>query len=136
MRSQPRLRLAPDDPTYPPLGVIATSLLFDASSGTTLVSGAVQNDLVIGESEPTGAYMLVSPDVIYQYERRIAELQRELLHYRRMVARLFVAGLRSEEYEPDPILPLDTASTRLINSVIDARIPSEAIFLDFQEGEL
>jgi hypothetical protein len=135
VRSQARLRLAPDYPTYPPLGVNATGLFFDCTiGGTTLVSSTQEE--FSPTYDATGAYMVISADVIYEYERRIAELRLELLHYKRMVVRLFAQGQTPEEFEPNPILPLDSASTRLVNSIVDARTPSGAIFRDFQEGEL
>jgi hypothetical protein len=111
-------------------------LFFDVTIGvgTTLV-GANPGELS-SSYDQTGTYMVVSRDVIYEYESRIAELRREVLYYRRMVARLIPSGSPSDEYEPHPVIPLDSASTRVINSIIQARIPPEATFRDFEEGEL
>ena len=132
-----RIRLpgAAVDRTYPPLGCDPIALFFDNTIGGTTLVGAMQEEFSPGY-DPTGACVVISSDVIYEYERRIAELRLEVLHYKRMVARLMPAVRPSEDYEAFPVMPLDGASTRLVNSILEAQIPSDAMFRDFEEGEL
>jgi len=80
-------------------------------------------------------YVVVKTDVIVQYERAIHELRREILHYMRLLSSLRKQDL-GERYL-DGISPshMDAASVRVLDSIVQARIPASATFLDFQDGE-
>lgn len=102
--------------------------------GTALISGGfLQTTLIAGSDD----FLAVKPEIILEYEQTIAELRRQLLHYKRLVANLVPATDTRDEYElASPIAPIGPASVKLINSIVSARIPASATFQDFEEGEL
>ena len=108
-----------------------TEFLLDTTGnvGTTLIG-------VPQRGQSATEYLLVSGDVIFEYERQIADLRRELSHYRRLLASLLAPAEFAGEFDHQPVIPLDPASTHVVNSIIDARIPVDATFRDFEEGEL
>lgn len=82
-------------------------------------------------------YVTVRVDAILAYERAITELRLQVLHYERIIARLTARPEIKDEYtDVQPVIPLNTTSVRLINSLLQASIPTEASFRDFEEGEL
>jgi len=82
-------------------------------------------------------FVTVRTEVILEYEQTIAQLRKQLLHYRQLVAELLGSREPHEEYgEPSAVVPIDAASIRVINSIAQARIPASATFRDFDEGEL
>ena len=81
-------------------------------------------------------HVSVRYDVILQYQRTILDLQNEILHYRRLLkASLLLQGGGHEYTEIGPIGPLDTASINVLNSVLEAPIPSSAGFFDYEGME-
>lgn len=76
-------------------------------------------------------------DIILEYERKIADLRRELLHYQNLVTQLLGPIQSTNEYDlATPVIAVDATSTRVVNSIIQARISPSATFRDFEEGEL
>jgi hypothetical protein len=113
------------------------ALFFDATmvGGTALIGGMSMDTSLVGEQ--VAEYVMIRAEVILEYERTVTELRQQLLHYKRMVSRYIGSGEFHQEYnEPPPIIPLDATSVRIVNSVIQARIPSSASFRDFDEEEL
>lgn len=88
----------------------------------------------------TGEYsslVTIRADVIVQYECAILRLRQEVLHYRRLLSQVLPPSETLDEYgQPQPVLPLNAASTRVINSILAARIPDSATFLGFDQEEL
>ena len=88
----------------------------------------------------TGDYSLlvtIPADVIVQYECAILRLRQEVLHYRRLLSQVIPPSETLDEYgQPQPVLPLNAATTRVVNSILAARIPDSAIFRGFDEEEL
>jgi hypothetical protein len=124
------------DRTHVPLGPDPITLLFDTTmtAGTTLFAGML-NEARLNPSQPTD-YMLVNADIILEYERTIAELRRELLHYRRLVSELRGLSAFGDDYDAArPVTPLGQSSTRLVDSIVRAHIPNSASFKEFDEGE-
>lgn len=102
------------------------------SGGTALLVGSE-----IDSSYSTGEYQLLRADVIMEYERTIADLRRQLLHYKQLVAHL----ISQREAEPDysgaqVVQPIDPSTAMLLNSIVQARVPESAAFRDFDEEEL
>ncbi len=83
----------------------------------------------------TSEYVAVRAEEILEYERTIVDLQRELLHYRRLLARHLQETEMAQEYS-EPVVPLDAASVRVVDSILAARASASATFTDFEEGEL
>jgi hypothetical protein len=104
------------------------------AGGTSLIALGVNEYSSVAHGYPSD-YVAVRVEEILEYERTILELQRELLHYKRLLAKAAPAVDAVEEY-PMPVVPLDVASTRLINSILSAQVPPSATFTDFEEGEL
>jgi len=102
--------------------------------GTALISGTLSGNLA---AKRMNDFVSVRTEVILEYEQTIAELRKQLLHYRRLVSELLGSVEPHEEYEqPTAVIPMDPASIRVINSITQARIPASATFRDFDEGEL
>ena len=105
------------------------------ASGTSLIAYAMGGQLE--QTDLLSHYVSIDFDVILEYERRIIELRQELLHYKRLLSKLLPEiGLKGEYIGPEPIIPLDASSVRILNSIISARIPPSATFVDFTEEEL
>lgn len=106
---------------------------------STMMGGTSLLEPAIRSGTPTmddlSEYVAVRLEEILEYERTILELQRELLHYKRLLAKHLPQTEVGEEYSR-PVLPLDPASVRVIDSVLAASVPRSAIFTDFEEGEL
>jgi hypothetical protein len=83
----------------------------------------------------TSEYVAVRIEEILEYERTIVELQAQLLHYRRLLRRRPPQPDLALEY-PEPVLPLDAASVRVVGSILAARVPPSSTFTDSEEGEL
>ncbi len=80
-------------------------------------------------------YVTVRLEEILEYERRILELQSEVLHYRRLLSAQ-AGKAELEEEHSHPVVPLDAASIRLVDSLLKAAVSPSATFTDFEEGEL
>ena len=110
---------------------------FDATmpGGTSLIG-----PLVVGNTLPmqtANNYLSTWADVIFEYERTLADLRRELLHYKRLVGHLLGPGEMKEEYQlADAVIPIDDASIRVVNSIVRANVPPSATFRDFNDEEL
>jgi hypothetical protein len=122
------------DRTYSPGNADPIALFLDStmSGGTALLVGSE-----IDPSYSTGEYQLLKAEVIMEYERTIADLRRQLLHYKQLVAHL----ISQREVEPDysgaqVVQPIDASSAKLLNSIVQARVPESAVFRDFDEEEL
>lgn len=111
-------------------------LLYDATmvGGTALSPESEAAEFYLTPFEED--YVTVRVDAILAYERAITELRLQVLHYQRIIARLTPRAEMEEYTDVQPVIPLNTASVRLINSVVQASIPTEAGFRDFEEGEL
>jgi hypothetical protein len=134
LRSPLPIRLA--EATYPASILDPISVFFDTTmpGGTALISGTLGSNL---GTKRINDFVTVRTEVILEYEQTIAQLRKQLLHYRQLVAELVGSGERHEEYgEPTAVVPVDPASIRVINSIAQARIPASATFRDFDEGEL
>jgi hypothetical protein len=76
-------------------------------------------------------------EVIVEYERKIIELRRELIQYKRLVSQLLGPAVFQDEYDqPTAVVLMDAESVRVVNSIVKARVPASAIFRDYDEGEL
>jgi hypothetical protein len=101
--------------------------------GTALISGTLRGTLASSRFDD---FATVRTEVILEYEQTIAELRKQLLHYKRLVAQLIAPTDPHEDYEqPFAVIPIDPASVRVINSIVQARIPYSVTFRDFDEGE-
>ena len=110
---------------------IASFLDTTMAGGTALL---VKSDIVGQFSEE---YVLLRSEVILEYEQMISDLRRQLIHYKRLVARLSAPREAADEYEiGHGTLPIDAQSVRVINSIVQAVVPQSAIFRDFDEGEI
>jgi hypothetical protein len=122
------------------VGVALNGLFFDATmvGGTALICGSdASASWEYSKGPQFDDYVTVRTDVILEYERAITGLRLQLLHYKRIIARLVGAGEARDEYaEVQPVMPIDPASVRMINSILQVRIPTAATFRDFEEGEL
>jgi len=108
---------------------------------STMSSGAALFAQMAGTWLPvcvdTGDYVTLRAEVILEYERTILELRTQLLHYKRLVAQVIQGpGLHEEYAESKPVVPVDAASIRIVNSILAARVSPDAAFVDFEEGEL
>ena len=122
--------------TYPASVLDPISVFFDTTmpGGTALISGTLSGHLA---AKRMNDFVTVRTEVILEYEQTIAQLRKQLLHYRHLVAELLGSSEPHEEYgEPSAVVPIDPASIRVINSIAQARIPASATFRDFDEGEL
>jgi hypothetical protein len=99
---------------------------------STYVTAA--DPLATGEYSPL---VIVRADVIVQYECAIQRLRQEVLHYKRLLSQVLTPSETLDEYgQPQPVLPLNAASRRVVNSILAARIPDSATFLGFDQEEL
>lgn len=125
------------DPTSTPLRLRATDMSLDTTmwGGTSIYTGlASQMSYALGWQEE---YIMLSADVVLEYERRLVALRRELVHYKRLVADLLGSKQALDEYgEIRPVIPMDQQSADLITSIVKAQIASSATFRDFEEEEL
>lgn len=114
--------------------------LGDPLVGGAAGSGYLSHALAEGDPLATGEYnqlMVVPADTIIQYECAILRLRQELVHYKRLLAQALSTPDAADEYgQPLPVIPLDAASIRVVNSIIDACIPNSAVFREFDEEEL
>ena len=105
------------------------------SGGTSVV--ALMPETWLPAAVDTGDYITLRVDVILEYERTILELRQQLLHYKRLMYQLLQQPGPPEEYaDLSPVLPIDAASIRIVNSILSAHVPPSAAFVDFEEGEL
>lgn len=103
--------------------------------GTSFLTG-VTSLMALAAGE-TNEYVMVSAQVVAEYERKIADLQRTLLHYRALIANLLgPRDIQEELAEAYRTTPLDNESVRVIDSVILARVTSAATFRDFDQEDL
>lgn len=102
--------------------------------GTSLVAHQYQPEL---EMSPDFAdYVTAKMELIIEYERTILELQRELLHYKRLVTRWALeTGQPDDDAAIQPASRMDLASARIINSIVSARIPPTATFFGIEDGD-
>jgi hypothetical protein len=101
------------------------------TGGTALVLGFENT------GQHADEYVLLRSEVILEYEQMISDLRRQLIHYKRLVAHLSAPQEVEEDFDSTRVtLPLDTQSIKVVNSVLQARVPQSAIFQDFDEEEL
>jgi hypothetical protein len=113
------------------------AILYDVTmaGGTALIGTSFFHTALTVQR--TENYETTWTDIILEYERTITDLRRELLHYQSLVTQLLGPIQTAEEYDhPTPVIAVDATSTRVVNSIIQARIPASATFRDFEEGEL
>lgn len=113
------------------------AMLYDVTmaGGTALIgTNLFSTDLPVHRMEN---YATTWTEIIIEYERKIADLRRELLHYQNLVTQLLGPLRTTDEYDhPTPVIAVDATSARVVNSIIQARIPASATFREFDEGEL
>jgi hypothetical protein len=104
------------------------------SGGTWLVSGLGSSQSLAPAEEP--GYVRVRSEVIFEYERAILELRRELSHYRQLLST--VTGTESPEQQMalERTGHMSASAADALDSVLTARIPDAARFTDFEGGEL
>lgn len=112
-----------------------TSLFSATMAGGTWLVGCPPRTERGGLDQLAG-YVRVRTDVILQYERTILELRCELLHYKGLLSRLIHPQPYEEVVEPEPNPGTNIASTRILNSILEARIPKAATFAAFEDAEL
>lgn len=113
------------------------AVLYDVTmaGGTALIGTNVFSDDLPAQRMEN--YAATWTEIIIEYERKIAELRRELFHYQNLVTQLLGPLRTADEYDlPTPVIAVDATSTRVVNSIIQARIPTSATFRDFDEGDL
>jgi hypothetical protein len=120
------------DRTYAPRAIDPIASFMD----TTMVGGTA---LLVGP-EITGQrseeYVLLRSEMIMEYEQVIADLRRQLVHYKRLVAHLVAPRETQDEYDTTrAVLPMDAQSVKVVNSIVQADVPQSAIFRDFDEGD-
>ena len=127
-------RFMPADRTYSPGSGDPIALFLDStmSGGTSLLVGSE-----IDQSYSTGDYQLLKTEVILEYERTIADLRKQLVHYKRLVAHLISPRESEPDYGgPQVVKPIDAGSIRVVNSIVQAQVPESSVFRDFDEEEL
>jgi hypothetical protein len=122
------------------VGSIRRSDPFEGFLTTTTASGTSLIGYTMGDPEQTelpSSYIAINFDIILEYEHRIIELRQELLHYKRLLSKLLPEiGLKEDYLGPEPVIPMDASSVRVLNSIVSAHIPPSATFRDFNEEEL
>src|SRR6266478_487238 len=134
LNTLPPTRFMSPDRTYSPVNTDSLMAFLDVtmSGGTSLLVGSE-----IDASYSTGEYQLLRSAVILEYERTIADLRRQLLHYKRLVAHLVSPRDMESDYSgPHVAQPIDASSVRVVNSIVQARVPESSVFRDFDEEEL
>lgn len=113
------------------------AMLYDVTmAGGTALIGTNLFDPDVPAHRPEN-YAATWAEIIIEYERKIADLRRELLHYQNLVTQLLGPFRSTDEYDhPTPVIAVDATSTRIVNSIIQARIPASATFREFDEEEL
>jgi len=130
-------RGAPPYRTHSPGISDPIGLFLDAtmSGGTSLLVGPGID--ISYQGSPAEDYLLLKSEVILEYERTIADLRLQLLHYKRLVARLISPHELEPDYTSAPGLrPLDASSARVVSSIVRAHVPESSVFCDFEEEEL
>ena len=137
MNSRTLIPVAPRIPNYGLGNLDSTHFLFDTTieGGTGMLVGTVVTAAPPGFS--SAQFIAIKAEALFEYERTIIELRRELLHYKAMVDELLGFSKRREDYDsPHVVVPIDQETVRIVNSVVQAQIPSSATFREFEEGEL
>lgn len=66
-------------------------------------------------------YVLLRSEMIMEYEQVIADLRRQLLHYKRLVAHLVAPREVQDDYDSTRgVLPMDAQSVKVVNSIVRA----------------
>jgi hypothetical protein len=120
------------DRTYAPKAIDPIASFMD----TTMVGGTA---LLVGSEIPgqhSEEYVLLRSEMIMEYEQVIADLRRQLIHYKRLVAHLGAPREAHDDYDTTRgVLPMDAQSVKVVNSIVEADVPQSAIFRDFDEGD-
>lgn len=125
------------NPNYGLGSLDSTHFIFDTTieGGTGMLAGTVIAAAPFGFS--SAQFIAIKAEALLEYERTIIELRRELLHYKAMVDELLGYSKGREDYDsPQVVVPIDQETVRIVNSVVEAQIPSSATFKEFEEGEL
>jgi hypothetical protein len=130
MRGTHETNILAADPSDPFTSLFSATM----AGGTWLVSSVPMMER--GALDELAGYVTVPVDVILQYERTILELRREVLHYKDLLSRSIHPEPYEELGEPEPNPRANSASTRILNSILEARIPKSAAFAEFEDGEL
>jgi len=116
-----------------PRTIDASAILLD----TTIIGGTGLLVAPGTSGQCSGDYILLGSEVILEYEQVIADLRRQLIHYKRLVAHLTAPRESQDEYDNiSAVQPVDAQSIKVINSIVQAHVPQVSIFRDFDEGEL
>lgn len=120
------------DRTYAPRAFDPIASFLD----TTMVGGTA---LLVGSESPgqrSEEYVLLRSEMILEYEQVIADLRRQLIHYKRLVAHLIAPREAQDDYDTTRgVLPIDAQSVKVVNSIVQAEVPQSAIYRDFDEGD-
>jgi len=120
------------DRTYVPGAIDPIASFMD----TTMVGGTA---LLVGPEilgQRSEEYVLLRSEMIMEYEQVIADLRRQLVHYKRLIAHLTAPRETQDEYDATRgALPMDAQSVKVVNSIVQAEVPQSAIFRDFDEGD-
>ncbi len=120
------------DRTYGPGAIDPIASFMDM----TMVGGTA---LLLGSEIPgqrSEEYVLLRSEMIMEYEQVIADLRRQLVHYKRLVAHLVAPREAQDDYDTTRgVLPMDAQSVKVVNSIVQADVPQSAIFRDFDEGD-
>ncbi len=128
------LRQEHDIPIAQFLGGWNDLLLSPTAGGSWSTYAMAADPLATGEYGPL---VTIRADVIVQYECAILRLRQEVLHYRRLLSQVMPPSECLDEYgQPQPVMPVNAATTRLINSILAARIPDSATFQGFDQEEM
>jgi hypothetical protein len=79
--------------------------------------------------------ILVNPSVIRTYQRIIFQLEAQVFHYKTLFSQLSRRPAPSEEIV-ELSTPINQASVRTLNSILQARISAENILRVFDEEEI
>lgn len=86
------------------------------SGGTPLILG-------VSRADKAGEYHLtVKLQLLQAYERAIFELQQQIVHYKALIEGLLPSTEPPEQLRFEAT-PLNAASVRLLNSIVEARLP-------------
>jgi hypothetical protein len=87
------------------------------------MSGGTPLILAVSRADKAGEYHLtVKLQLLQAYERAIFELQQQVVHYKALIEGLLPMP-ESPELLRFEATPLNAASVRLLNSIIEARMP-------------
>jgi len=105
-----------------PLQAMSYSSPVYADPAATM-SGGTPLILAVSRAGKAGEYhLIVKLQLLQAYERAIFELQQQIVHYKSLIE-----GLLPKTGPPEQLrfeaTPLNAASVRLLNSIVEARMP-------------